>query len=251
LPPPGAGGVYDPDTADQSTFNLTDTTTAIAVTDPVAAGVTVDAATYAIKGTSDPGATIRIRADVAPVGLPRGPEDGIVATGTADADGNWTVTVPLAQGVANEFLASQVPSGGVEGLSIDVPTITESASAGATFQSTVLFATNANTILDPGDTIRIDFSENISGVDGSDTITVVDVDGSTATITRGLNSTWTVQAPGDVLDIAITAVVPASGGTTGGINSTATVTAVGGFTDDDGEAINVTSNPAGRTFTIS
>jgi hypothetical protein len=251
LPPPGAGGVYDPDTADQSTFNLTDGTTAIAVTDPVAAGVTVDAATYAVKGTSDPGATIRIRADVAPVGLPRGPEDGIVATGTADADGNWTVTVPLAQGVANEFLASQVPSGGVEGASVDVPTITESASAGATFQSTVLFATNANTILDPGDTIRIDFSENISGVDGSDTITVVDVDGSTATITRGLNSTWTVQAPGDVLDIAITAVVPASGGSTGGINSTATVTAVGGFTDDDGEAINVTSNPAGRTFTIS
>jgi hypothetical protein len=238
--------LYDPDTADQSSFMLADGVTLIAVTDPAVGGVTVDAATYAIKGTGDPGATVRIRNDVAPAGLPRGAEDGIAATGTVDADGNWTVTVPLAQGVANEFLASQVPVGSTEQASVDVPTINESASAGATFDGILVLVTNGNTILDPGDTIQLNFSENIAGVDGSDTITVVDVDGSSAVITRGLNSTWTVA--GDLLTIAINAVLPASGGTTGGINNTATVTAVGGFTDDDGEAINVTANPANRTF---
>jgi hypothetical protein len=101
-------------------------------------------------------------------------------------------------------------------------------------------------LLDPGDTITITFSENLSGVDGSDTITVLDSDGSTAVITRGTNSTWVVAA--NVLTITIDAVLPSVGGTTGGIQPPATITAVGGFTDDDGEAINVTANPAGRTF---
>jgi hypothetical protein len=253
-------GTYDPDTADQSTFNLTNAAATFDVTDPgteapnagpsgADSDITADAASYAIKGTGQPGATANIRSDVNGDGI-QDAGDNIIASATVDPDGNWTVTVPLVQNAANEFLATQTVSA-VESAALNVATINEAASAGATFTTTTLFVTNANTILDPGDTIRIDFSENLAGVDGSDTITVVDVDGSTATITRGVNSTWTVQAPGDILDIAITAVLPASGGTTGGINNTATVTAVGGFTDDDGEAINVTSNPAGRTFTIA
>jgi hypothetical protein len=135
---------------------------------------------------------------------------------------------------------------------VNVPTITEGASAGATFESSAVTVDGgvANT-LDPGDTLVLNFSENLAGVGGSDTISVVDTDGHTATITRGTNSTWTVSAgddgAADLLTIVIDGVLPVVGGP---INNTATVTAVGGFTDDDGEAINVTSNPAGRTFVI-
>ena len=245
-------GTYDPDAADQSTFNLTDGTTGIAVTDPAAAGVTVDATTYSIKGTSDPGATIRIRHDVAPTGLPRGAEDGIAATGTADVDGNWTVVTPLVQDAANEFLASQIPSGSsTESASVDVPTITESASAGATITATT--ETNGGGagglgVLDPGDVLTITFSEAIAGLSNGDTITVVDVDGSTGTLIRGTNSTMTLDATGTIMTVTVTTVVSTSGGTTGGIQAPATITAVGGFTDDDGEAINVTANGAARTL---
>jgi hypothetical protein len=237
-------GTYDPDTADQSTFNLTDNVAAVTVTDPAAA-TTVDAASYAIKGTADPGATIRIRQDVDGDGA-LDPGEGIVATGTADADGAWTVSTPLAQGVANEFLASQVPSGSVtESAVVNVPTITEGASAGATFTSSVGANGGTAGVLDPGDSIVITFSENLSGVGSGDTISVLDVDGTSATITAGTNATFTPAA--NVLTVTITAVLPVAGGS-GGVNPTATITGVGGFTDDDGEAINVVSNPAGRTF---
>jgi hypothetical protein len=247
---PPAGGVYDPDTADQSTFNLTNVPATFAVTDPTAAGTTVDAATYAIKGTGQPNATANIRSDVDGDGV-QDAGDNIIASGTVDPDGNWTVTVPLVQDAANHFLATQTVSA-VESAALDVGTITETTSAGATFESSVVTVDGGTAgTLDPGDTLVLNFSENLAGVDGSDTITVTDVDGHVGTITRGSNSTWTVGAgddgTADLLTIAITGVIPVTGGP---INNQATVTAVGGFTDDDGQTINVTSNPAGRTFTI-
>jgi hypothetical protein len=250
---PPAGGVYDADTADQSTFNLTDTVTTITVTDPAAA-TTVDAATYAIKGTGDPGATVRIRQDVPPLNPPRDAADGIVATGTVDADGNWTVATPLAQGVVNHFLASQVPVGGSEGASVDVLPITEGASAGATLLSTV----GAETVnppleagLGPSDTITITFSEGVSGVSSGDTIGLVDSDGTTATLTLGADVSFalsTTTVTNDTLTLTINVAVPGSGGTTGGIDGSTNITSIAGFTDDDGEAINVAGSGAGRTF---
>jgi hypothetical protein len=244
----GVTGTYDPDTADQSTFNLTDTVAALTATDPAAPGVTVDAATYSIKGQADPGATVRIRQDVNGNGV-FDAGDNIVATGTADADGAYTVVTPLAQGVVNHFVATQVPVGGVDSGApgTDVQPITEGASAGATFTSSV-GANGAGTpdLLDPGDTITITFNENLAGVGSGDTITVLDTDGTSATITNGTNATFAVAA--NVLTVTINAVLPVAGGS-GGVGDPATITAVGGFTDDDGEAINVTSNPGGRTFT--
>ncbi len=63
---------------------------------------------------------------------------------------------------------------------MDVPTDHRRRSAGATFDELSwcepLHGGTAGT-LDPGDTIAINFSENLAGVDGSDTITVMDVDG--------------------------------------------------------------------------
>lgn len=246
-------GTYDPDTADQSTFNLTvDGDGPITLTDPTAA-TTVDAAAYAIKGTADPGATIRIRQDVDGDGV-RDVGDNTIATGTADADGVWTVSTPLAQGVANEFLASQLPAyvGAVETASLDVPTITEGASAGATISAQTTAVDGpllpAAGTLDPNDVITITFSEAIAGLSNGDTITVQDSDGSVGTLTRGTNATMTLDGTGTIMTVTVVAVVSAPGGTTGGIQPSATITAVGGFTDDDGEAINTTANGAFRTF---
>lgn len=243
-------GTYDPDTADQSTFNLTNVApTTPTVSDPAVGGVTVDAASYSIKGTGHPGATIRIRQDVNGDNI-RDPGDGIVATGTADADGAWTVVTSLAQGVANNFLASQIPSGSVtESASVDVPTITEGASAGATINATVETNGGTGSLLDPGDTITITFSEAISGLSNGDTITIEDTDGSVGNLVRGTNATMTLDGTGTIMTVTVTAVVSAPGGTTGGIQPSATIIAVGGFTDDDGEAINTTANGAARTLT--
>jgi hypothetical protein len=236
---------YDPDTADQSNFAVVDGTAALTVTDPTAP-TTVDAASYAIKGTADPGATIRIRQDVNNNGV-QDPGDNIVATGTADADGVWTVNTPLAQGVANDFLASQLPAftGATEVGTWDVARITEGASAGATITASGLVEGGTGSVVDPFDTIVIVFSEGIAGVSSGDTVTVSDGP-DTGTITNGTNATFTVGTtvvPNDTLTIALTAVIPGNA-----IGSPTTITAVGGFTDDDGEAINVAGSGAARTF---
>jgi hypothetical protein len=241
-------GTYDPDTADQSTFVLTDVTAAIAVTDPAAA-TTVDAATYSIKGTADPGATIRIRLETGVADGAFQPGENTVATGTADADGAWTVVTPLVQNAANEFLATQQPVGGLEDTAgaFDVATITDSTSAGATITSTTVTVTNNDDILNLGDQLTIDFSENLSGVGSGDIITVLDADGTTGTITLGTNASFVV-GPADVLVVTITAAVPVAGGS-GGVGDPASIQTISGFTDDDGEAINVLGSGAGRSFT--
>ena len=241
-------GTYDPDTADQSTFNLVDNTAAVNVTDPAAA-TTVNAASYAIKGTADPGATIRIRQEV---GIPDGAfqaGENVVASGTADADGAWTVTTPLQQNTSNEFLATQQPVGGLEDTvgAFDVPTITDATSAGATITASAAVGAPADDVLNAFDVLNITFSENLSGVGSGDTITVTDADGTTGTITIGTNATLNASAA-NVINLTINAAIPVAGGS-GGIGDPATISAVTGFTDDDAEAINVAGSGAGRTFT--
>jgi hypothetical protein len=237
---------YAADAAGQSTFNLTDNTAALTVDDP-AAPVTVDANNYSIVGTSDPGATIRIHDDINDDGNVD-PGEGILATAVADVDGNWTVVTPLQQGVVNNFSAVQVPVGGVATAGIDVPAITEGASVGATLTSTVAAeggAVDAG-LLGPGDTLTITFSENIANVSATDTVTVVDTDGTTAVLTLGPDVSFGVAA--NVLTLTINVAVPGTGGT-GGIAGASNVTAITGFTDDDGETINVAGSGAGRSFT--
>jgi hypothetical protein len=248
-------GTYDPDTADQSTFVLTDNVAVINVTDPAAA-TTVDAATYSIKGTADPGATIRIRLET---GVPDGlfqPGENTVATGTADADGAWTVVTPLVQNAANEFLATQQPVGALEDTAgaFNVPTITDATSAGATITASAETGPDADGVIDATDVIVIDFSENLSGVGSGDVITLLDPDGTTGTITAGTNATFAVSdgdgagpLTANRLTVTITAAIPVAGGS-GGVGTPATINSISGFTDDDGEAINVTGSGAARTF---
>jgi hypothetical protein len=104
---------YDPDTVDQSIFALTDAVAQLTVTTPSAA-TTIDAATFAIKGTADPGATIRVKVDLNNDNDAADAGEATVAAGTADADGNWTLTVPLIQNSANNFVVTQQPAGGVQ-----------------------------------------------------------------------------------------------------------------------------------------
>jgi hypothetical protein len=248
----GVTGTYDPDTADQSTFNLADITTALAVTDPAPAGVSVDAATYAIKGTGDPGATVRIRNDVAPVGLPRGAEDGIAATGTVDPDGNWTVTVPLAQGVANEFLASQVPVGGVEAASVDVPTITESAAQGARLAAGNTWDDVAGGLdgLNPTDVITLNFNETVTAPTAGDTVDLSDGDLTQVRVTCGTEASCSLT-DSDTITVTVNLFpqVIAAGGTAG-LQSPAQINGLGGFVGTDGLAVDVTNSPpANRQLT--
>jgi hypothetical protein len=234
-------GTYDPDTADQSTFNLTNAAATLSVSDPAAA-TTVDAATYAIMGTGAPGATVNIGRDNNNDGDAADAGEGTVATGTVDPDGNWTISTPLQQNTANNFVATQVsPAAGP----VDVPTITEAASAGATITASGLGEGGTASVVDPFDTIVIVFSEGLSGVSAGDTVTVTDGP-DTGVITNGTNATFTLGTSveaNDTLFVSLTAVIPGNP-----IGSPTTITAVGGFTDNDGEAINVAGSGAARTF---
>lgn len=238
---------YSATAAGQSTFNITaDNVAPLTVTTPASA-TTVDAATFAISGAADPGAAVRVYADLNNDGDGTDTGEGVVANATATDDGAYSVTVNLTQNAANNFVVAQVPAGGSLSAFVDVPTITDGTNAAAQVSSTV--GSNGGTagVLDPGDSIVITFSENITGVGTGDTITIVDTDGSTATLTLGPNVGFTVGA--NSITLSIDAVVTASGGTTGGLQTPATITAVSGFTGADGLTINVAGSPgANRTF---
>jgi hypothetical protein len=252
------GGSYDSDAGDQSTFDITtNNDPALTVTDPAAAGVTVDAATYAIKGTAVAGYTVAIYIDSINNGVRDAGESKVGET-TAAADGTWTVVVPLTQDpdgiggavAVNDFVATQrsnpvlsdvtVPPSGIQ-----VPIITEST-GGVTFTTTSSANGGAAGVLDPGDTITIVFSGDITGVSDGDTLTVADPDGSTGTITcGGAGNATCAEGPPGTLTLTITNVIVTSGGT-GGITGSGTFTSVSGFTAADGGAISMTGD---RTFT--
>ncbi len=103
-------------------------------------------------------------------------------------------------------------------------------------------------LLDTGDMILIYFSEDVVVAPGA-TIQLLDPDGTTATITCGVEATC-ASGPADQLLITITVALPTSGGTTPGIENQAEITAVGGITaSDNGAAVNTAdSSVFGRTF---
>jgi hypothetical protein len=240
-------GTYAADPVDQSTFALTDTVATLTVTDPSAAK-TVDANTYTIKGAADPGATVKIKVDLNDDGDALDAGEGTVASGTATPDGAYSVQVSLTQDADNDYVAHQTPSGGVEGAAVHVPTITEGANVAAKMSTSAATNGGAAGTLDPGDAIVITFNEKVAGVGTGDTLSIIDFDGSSATLTCGPDVTC-VLAGGDlVLTLTIVTVVFASGGTTGGIQPSAQFTAVSGFLGDDGLAINVTGSGSGRVF---
>jgi hypothetical protein len=237
-------GTYDPDTADQSTFNLTNVATGLAVTDPAAAGVSVDAASYAIKGTSAPGATIRIYTDADNNGAING-TDNVVASGTADADGAWTVTTPLAQNTPNNFTATQQPSGGVESAPVDVPTITESGAQGARLApSTWDDVAGGLDGLNPTDVIDLNFNETVTAPTAGDTVELSDADATQVRLTCGTEATCSLLDTDTIrVTVNLFPQIIAAGGTAG-LQSPAQINVLGGFVGTDGLAVDVPNSPA-------
>jgi hypothetical protein len=236
---------YDPDAPDQSNFALADALlTPLTVTTP-SANETVATSTYDVKGTSEPEATIQVRSDLNNNGVIDG-GDGTIATGTADVDGNWTVTTPLILSSPNDWIVRQVVAGVAQtGVPVGF-TVTQGASAGATLTSTVGADFGVPNLLDPNDTITITFSEPVIGINNGDVITVLDSDGTTGTLTLGTNASATGEGTATVV-VTVTGAVVVSGGS-GGVNPTASIQTITGFTDDDGETINVLGSGAGRSF---
>lgn len=229
-------------------FNLvtdTDPTSTLKVTAP-AATTSVDAPTFSIQGTGQAAATVKVYTDANDNGAIDG-TDAVVAQATVAAGGSWAVNVSLAQNQANNFQATQTISA-VESASINVPTINEGAPAAATIAATTA-ATNGGTagILDPGDVIVLDFSEDIGDPATGDTITLIDVDGSTATITCGTEATC-ADTDDDTITVTITNLIFASGGGTAGIQSPAQIQAFTGFTGADGLDVNVGGSGIGRVI---
>ena len=241
---------YNDDPAGQSSFTVTDGVATLTVTDPSAVK-TVDANTYTIKGAADPGATVKIKVDLNNDGDAVDAGEGTVASGTATADGAYAVTVSLTQGAANDFVAHQTPSGGVEGAAVDVPTITEGANVAAKISSTTLTTdSGVSNTLDPSDVITIVFSEKVVGVGNGDSISLIDGDGSTATLVFNGDVTESLSGDGLTLTLTINTLVFTQGGTTFGIQTSAQITAVSGFQGDDGLAIDVLGSGGGRVFTL-
>ena len=240
---------YSATAANQSSFSLTDAVAALTVTAPSAA-VTVDANTYTLTGRADPGATVRVWVDLNGDGTTAGAGEGVVTTAVASEDGAWSATVTLTQNAANNFLVAQVPVGGTVTAYQVVPTITEGANVAAKISSSaganVLPGTAG--VLDPNDTITIVFNEAVTGVGNGDTITLVDADGSTTTLTCGPDVTCSLSGDGLTLTLTINAIVFGTGGSPTSINPLAQITAVSGFQGADGLAINVAGSGAGRVF---
>lgn len=260
---------YFDTTAPTSTFEITTDETAasaLKVTDPAAAK-SIDSANYAIKGTGQVGATIRIYTDVYECGVaplpicapPIAPDDGGITgetnlgSTTVNSDGTWSVTVPLVQNKANNFVAWQRVAVGDTPTLANVPTITEGAPAAAKMSSSA--ATNGGTLnlLGPGDQIVITFNEKVAGVGTGDSIAIIDQDGSTATLTltSGLANGdvgFSLDATGQILTLQINTFVFATGGTTTNIQPSAQITAITGFQGDDGLAIDVAGSGSGRVF---
>jgi hypothetical protein len=239
---------YNAAAAGQSTFNVTTNAVAGLTVSTPSAPTTVDANTFVISGTADPGATVRVKVDLNNDGDAADPGEGTVASVAASEDGDWSVSVNLTQNAANNFVATQQPVGGAETAPLDIPTITEGANVAAKITSTVGANGGTAGVLDPADTIVITFDEEVVGVGSGDTITLLDADGSTATLTCASGVTCSLNVAGTILTATVTNIVFASGGTTGGINPPANITAVSGFQGADGLAINVAGSGAGTVF---
>jgi hypothetical protein len=238
----------------QSTFNLTNNIVTPIDVDVPAAPVTVDANTYTISGTGNPGYQVVAYRDLGPTpfGTYVETRDPAVSTAvTIDQDGDWSVTVPLTQGTTaspevNRFLVVQRVAGSSltaaasGGNVAQVPAITEQPGTGFTV---TIATTEAGVVgtLAPSDVLTLTFSEAVT-VAANASLTLRDVDGTIVTLTRGGNMTCSVV--GAVATCTITSVlIPTVAGSTAGLQTPAQVDAAAGWTRTSDGA---TSNLVGK-----
>jgi hypothetical protein len=237
---------YGAATADQSTFDITnDVDPPLTITDPVAAGVNVDANTYAVKGTAVPGYTVAVYYDLNNNNLKDAGEAKLGET-TAAADGTWTVVVPLIQNTVNTLVATQRPTPATSdtGTGTEVPDITETATAAATLENPVGNTNGGlSTILDGGDTLTLDFNEPMNSDFAGDSLQVTDGT-DTVTLTNGGNASFAVGGDSSIIVVTVTGILPVT------VNGNASVQNLNGFFGTDGLAVNINTDPD-RAFTLA
>ena len=182
---------------------------AIVITSP-AAGTTyrvVDGTTdVAVAGVSAPNAAISVRID-----------GGTPVTTTANADGEWTVTVPDVGTGPHTIAASQT----VGGTTTNAPGVGFSVSAVAPVRITT--PTDGQVIPTTGPTASVP----VSGTAEPNATIRVDVDGRTATTTAGGDGSWTVTVGGVPVGPHTVSVTQTVGGVTSApVTSRVTVAAV-------------------------
>ena len=244
--------VYEDAVADVSSFNITTDNTAVAslkVTNPSKA-TSIDSNNFLVTGSGEPGYTIAVHNDANNDANTTG--ESKVAEGTISPSGSWSLSVPLQQNAANDFVATQrkTAATAVPGPGTDVPTITEGAPVAAKLTKSV-FGASAPAGLSTGDTITLTFNEKIAGVGSGDSLGIVDQDGSIATIVLGTDTTFALSVGDTVLTLTIVNAPFATGGTTAGILGATQITSITGFQGDDGLAINLAGSGGGRVFTVS
>jgi hypothetical protein len=242
-------GVYDDTVANQSTFDIsTDTDPALTITTPAAA-TTVDANSFAISGTAVAGYTVAIYVDnVVNNGLRDAGEPKVGET-TAAADGTWTVNVALTQNAVNDFVATQrsAPAASDLGDGIQVPLITEGANTAALI--TAAGGTNGGVagVLDVGDTVFVDFNEDMTAPGVGDSIDLLEtVGGTSVRLTVGTNATATLTDSNTITFTVTGAPTVLGAGDNGVLNGTGVIQALGGFVGTDGQAPNVAGSVAGN-----
>lgn len=141
----------------------------------------VTAGTVTVSGTAEPGATVEVRLD-----------GEVVATTTADEDGNWSVEIEVEEGPhsieAKNGSASDIvdiealPDSGGDGLMIalsspaegdttsSLPTIVGTATAGATIEVFIDDASVGTTVADENDDWTFTLAEEDALEDGAHTV---------------------------------------------------------------------------------
>ena len=255
---------YDPDTADQSTFNISNNTTpGVVVTSPAAA-TTVDAATFTLTGTATPGYTVVVYRDDADLdgagtGVDATDDNEALDAGEAEAgqvtvlpDGTWSLPVVLLQVKDNFFIATQrvVPAAPNTAF-VDVPTITESSSVAP--RITLITEANGGAlgVLDAGDSLAIDFNEAMTAPGAPDSLTFVDLGGDVITFTCGSGGTTCTQNDTDTITVVIGTPTSNNNNDNGFIDDdgVAQVQSASGWVGTDGNNLDVPGSGAARVIT--
>jgi hypothetical protein len=245
-------GVYRDTAGAQSTIDIsTDNDPDLTVTAPAAGGVTVDATTYLITGTGVATYTVAIYSDV-DNGTTINAPDAKVGEGTVAADGTWAISVPISQNSANNFTANQrVLSTDGNGTPIDVPTITESAATAAIILTTTSSNGGVVASLDTGDTIIVNFNEDVTAPNAGDFVEVSETGGggTAVRLTCGTNATCALDDADSISLLVTGPPTIVNVGDNGVVNTTGIITLLSGFVGVDTQAIGATSPAANRTFT--
>lgn len=130
------------------------------VTDPASA-LNTTGTSYAIQGTAEAGALVRVYIDFDNSGTVNGADVVVASQQLAPAATAFSVSTPITQSTANNFVVTAVDAVGLESPEADVPTITETTPA----------AISPPVITDPAGPVSVDqASYTISGTAQADSL---------------------------------------------------------------------------------